>query len=38
MYVRLYVFLGCTRACACECDCDVICVAHDLMGGGKPEV
>ena len=27
MYVWLYVFLGCTRACVCRCDGDVICRA-----------
>ena len=26
MYVWLYIFLGCTRACGC----DVICVGHNL--------
>ena len=31
MYVWLYVFLGCTRACVCRCDGDVICVGHDLI-------
>ena len=30
MYVWLYVFLGCTRACVYRCDGDVICVCHDL--------
>ena len=30
MYVWLYIFLGCTRACVCGCDGDVICVDHDL--------
>ena len=30
MYVWLYVFIGCTRACVCRCDGDVICVCHDL--------
>ena len=30
MYVCLYVFLGCTRACVCRCDGDVIFVRHDL--------
>ena len=30
MYVWLYVFLGCTRACVCRCDGVVICVGHDL--------
>ena len=30
LYVWLYVFLGCTRACVCRCDGDVICVGHDL--------
>ena len=30
MYVWLYVFLCCTRACVCRCDGDVICVGHDL--------
>ena len=30
MYVLLYAFLGCTRACVCCCDGDVICVGHDL--------
>ena len=30
MYVWLYVFLFCTRACVCRCDGDVICVGHDL--------
>ena len=30
MYVWLYVFLGCTRACVCICDGDVIYVGHDL--------
>ena len=30
MYVWLYVFLGCTRACVCRCDDYVIYVGHDL--------
>ena len=30
MYVWLFVFLGCTRACVCGCDCDNIRVVHDL--------
>ena len=30
MYVWLYVFLCCTRACVCRCDGDVICVGHYL--------
>ena len=30
MYVWLYVYLGCTRACVCRCNGDVICVGHDL--------
>ena len=30
MYVWLYVFLGCTRACVSGCDGDVICVGYDL--------
>ena len=28
VYVWLYVFIGCTRACGC--DGDVVCVGHDL--------
>ena len=28
MYVWLYVFLGCTRACVCRCDGDAICGDH----------
>ena len=28
LYVWLYAFLGCTRACVCRCD--GICVGHDL--------
>ena len=28
LYVWLYIFLNCTRACGC--DGDVICVGHDL--------
>ena len=27
---KLYIFLGCTRACVCGCDGDVICIGHDL--------
>ena len=41
MYVWLYLFLGCTRACLGRCDGDVICVDHDLtrmMVDGKSEV
>ena len=37
MWVWLYIFLGCTRAC----DGDVICVIHDYtvaLGGGKTTV
>ena len=30
MWVWLYVFIGCTRACVCGCECDVACVGHDL--------
>ena len=30
MYVWLYVFLGCTRACLCRCDGDVICACYAL--------
>ena len=30
MYVWLYVFLGCTRACMYRCDGDVICIFHYL--------
>ena len=30
MYVWLYVFPNCTRACMCRCDGDVICIRHDL--------
>ena len=30
MYVWLYVFLGCTRACVCRYDGDIICIDHDL--------
>ena len=30
MYIWLYVFLECTRACVYRCDGDVICVGHDL--------
>ena len=30
MWVWLYIFLGCTRACVCGCDGDVICAGHDL--------
>ena len=30
MYVWLYIFPDCTRACVCGCDGDVICVGHDL--------
>ena len=29
LYVWLYIFLDCTRACVCGCDGDVICVGHD---------
>ena len=32
MYVWLYVFLGCTRACVCRCNGDVICVGHRWSG------
>ena len=43
MYVWLcvYVFLCCTRACVCRCDGNVICVGHDLncaLGGGMSAV
>ena len=31
VYVWLYVFLGCTRACVCRCDGDVIWIGHDLI-------
>ena len=30
MWVWLYVFLGCTRACVCRCDGDVMCGGYDL--------
>ena len=30
MWVWLYVFIVCTRACVCRCDGDVICVGYDL--------
>ena len=30
MYVWLYVFLDCTRACVCGCNGDVVYVGHDL--------
>ena len=30
MWVWLYVFLDCTRACVCGCDGDIICVGQDL--------
>ena len=30
MWVWLYEFLGCTRACMCRGDGDLICVGHDL--------
>ena len=30
MWVWLYVFLGCTRACECRFDSDVICLGYDL--------
>ena len=29
-FVRLYVFLGCTRVCVCGGVGDVICVGHDM--------
>ena len=34
MYVWLYVFLDCTRACVCRCDCDATCVRHGPSNGG----
>ena len=30
IYIWVYVFLGCTRACVYRCDGDVIYVCHDL--------
>ena len=33
MYVWLYVFLGCTRACVRRCDSDVICVGQCFPTG-----
>ena len=30
LWVWLYTFLGCTRACVCGCDGDVICVGYEL--------
>ena len=30
LYVWLYIFIGCTRACVCGCDGYAICVDHDL--------
>ena len=31
VFVWVYIFLGCTRACVYGCDGDVICVGHDLL-------
>ena len=30
MYIWLYVFLRCARACVCRCHGDVICVGYEL--------